>query len=563
MNAPKDILTLQICTVGLALVSLAVVTESVTDPVNVTKLFILGGVAFAAIGSCLSKKKLHTIMSHKAPIISALTFLLFSVFSLFGSKAPFVQSMYGVYGRNNGFILYFFLVLIFISILSLKSTREFKRVNIALYFVGVVNLAYMLWFTVFGDIFPWYNLYKNFLGTFGNPNFISSFFGIFSAVLFSYAFDVKQQLKVRLVNFALLPLTYFGIVQTGSLQGKLLFIISFVVVLFFVIRGRFQSALPLVFYSTVLFVVFIFSLLGILQKGPLSHILYQRTVSLRGQYWYAGWKMGSENPWLGVGFDSYGDWYRRSRRESALDFPGVDTVSNAAHNVYLDIFAFGGLPLFLSYALITLMVLISIVRLCIRVKQFDPVVSTLTAGWVSYQFQSLISINQIGLAIWGWVFGASIIALERNLGNESSDLIANQTSKGNSRKNEIFTLNLKAGVLAVAGLLVAVPPLSADMEWRTAQLTQSATRLEESLIPSYLNPLNSFKLNSAVGVFETNGYYELARKYALLSAKEFPKNYESWKNISQIRNTTEREKEKAIKQMKILDPLNPAIGENR
>lgn len=560
MKLLKVNLTLQICAVGLVLVSLAVVADSVTDPVNVTKLFILGGVACAAIGSCLSKQKITIIFSHKLPVIGALLFLLFSVITLIGSKASFSQSIYGVYGRNNGFILYFFLALIFISTLSSKSTNEFRVINFALFFVGAVNLVYMLWFTFFGDIFPWYNLYKDFLGTFGNPNFIGSFFGIFSSVLFSYAFDANQQIKVRIIHFALLPLTYFGIVQTGALQGKLLFLISLAIVLFFVIRSKYQSKFPLIGYSAILGVFFIIGLLGLLEKGPLSQILYQRTLSLRAQYWYAGWKMGTHNPWLGVGFDSYGDWYRRVRRPSALEFPGIDTVSNAAHNVYLDMFAFGGWPLFLSYLLISLLVLLSIIRHTKRLKQFDPVFCTLTSGWICYQVQSIISINQIGLAIWGWIFGASIIAFEGGARQDLHDRNNERQRKIDAKKVEVITPHVKAGVFSILGLLLAVPPLSADIKWRSAQLSQSPTKLEESLIPNYMNPLNSYKLNFVVGVFETNGFFQLARKYAIISAEKFPDSYESWKNISQIRDSTESEKQEAIEQMKRLDPLNPTIG---
>jgi O-antigen ligase len=60
--------------------------------------------------------------------------------------------------------------------------------------------------------------------------------------------------------------------------------------------------------------------------------------------------MGKEHPLTGVGMDSYGDWYRRARSENAATvLPGPKTITNAAHNVVIDFFAFGGWPLLLAY----------------------------------------------------------------------------------------------------------------------------------------------------------------------------------------------------------------------
>jgi hypothetical protein len=55
--------------------------------------------------------------------------------------------------------------------------------------------------------------------------------------------------------------------------------------------------------------------------------------------------MGMDHPLNGIGMDAYGDWYRRARSEQAATvMPGPKTITNAAHNVVIDIFAYGGLP---------------------------------------------------------------------------------------------------------------------------------------------------------------------------------------------------------------------------
>jgi hypothetical protein len=310
----------------------------------------------------------------------------------------------------------------------------------------------------------------------------------------------------------------------------------------------------------------IVALYGTLQKGPLAGFLYKESVSLRGEYWHAGWMTGLANPIFGAGFDSYGDWYRRSRRGSALTLPGVDTVSNTAHNVFLDIFAFGGWPLLITYVSLVLLVVYSIIRFTIRNKKFDPIFVGLTSVWACYQLQSTISINQIGLAIWGWAFGAAIVAYEMNDVRGKSDSLvttsSSLTGKQKMRKSQtsIITPGLTAGLAAVVGMLVAVPPLSADMKWRSAQMSQDVNQVEAILTPSYLNPLNTFTFNSTVGVFETNNFTDLAHKYGKEAVKFNPDCFEAWRNLSQLSKTTEAERNEAFANMKRLDPLNNAIG---
>ena len=167
--------------IGLTLIAVTVTvfTGSVTDPVNVTKLFVLGGFSFAALGSTLHRRTIITLKNFKLPITFILLFMLASLFTLVMSKAPLSQSFYGVYGRNNGFLLYFLLAILFIATLSVSKVEYIKVILNGLFLAGAVNLVYAYWVITFGDFIPWNNIYGNLLGTLGNPNFIGSFFGIF------------------------------------------------------------------------------------------------------------------------------------------------------------------------------------------------------------------------------------------------------------------------------------------------------------------------------------------------------------------------------------------------
>jgi hypothetical protein len=100
-----------------------------------------------------------------------------------------------------------------------------------------------------------------------------------------------------------------------------------------------------------------------------------------------------------------------ARDTQALILPGPNTTTNAAHNVPFDVFAFGGWPLFVSYLAILSLLLSQLLK-SLRNRKYDAIFVTLTTAWACYQLQSIISINQIGLAVWGWLFGGALIAYE-------------------------------------------------------------------------------------------------------------------------------------------------------
>jgi hypothetical protein len=101
------------------------------------------------------------------------------------------------------------------------------------------------------------------------------------------------------------------------------------------------------------------------------------------------------------------------------------------------------------------------------------------------------------------------------------------------------------------------------MKWREAQTSQDVAKVESILKPSYMNPLTTFKLINIVGVFETNGFYDLAHKYAIEAVEFNPDSYESWRALSFVKNATEQERSLANSEMKRLDPLNPTLTGNR
>ena len=551
--------------IGSAFVAVVVITGTVTDPVNVTKLFALGGVAVGAFAVAVGFGLQQLWHSSKALVVLVGLFLATSVNAIINSSGPLTQNIYGAYGRNTGFLTYLFLIFLILSAVVLRAAKSFTSLIYGLFAAGIVNVVYCGWVILFGDFIPWNNPYGNILGTFGNPNFIGAFLGLFAASLVAYSFKSGLHIGLRILSIVIFVITVIEIIDSSAIQGRVVVAAGLVIVGFFLVRARLESALFQVGYVVFISIGGVFALLGALQIGPLTKYTYKTSVSLRGEYWQAGWNMGSEHPLTGVGFDTYGDWYRRARDTQALILPGPNVTTNAAHNVPFDVFAFGGWPLFIPYLGILLLSAIAIIKVTARTRAYDPVFVTLTTAWVCYQLQSIISINQIGLAIWGWLFGGALIAYEVATRPKEAD-VSGPVGKTNGprvakkkQSETIFSSTLIAGIGAVIGLLLASPPYSADAKWRSATTSQDARLVEEALIPGYLNPENSYKYANASQLFEGSKFYDLAYKYAKLGVEFNPDNFDAWKVLHFVSKSTPEDKALALENMKRLDPNNPDV----
>jgi hypothetical protein len=553
--------------IGSAFVAILVITGTVTDPVNVTKLFALGGVAAGAFAVLLAFGIGELWASSRSLVAASVLLLVAGINAVVNSDGPLVQNIYGVYGRNTAFVTYILLIFIILAASVLRARSSFTIVIWGLLGAGFANVAYCLWAIVFGDFIPWNNPYGNILGTFGNPNFIGAFLGLFAASLVAYTFKKGVRLELRIGSALVFLIAIYEIVDSSAIQGRVVVAAGMGIVGFYLVRSKFESVFAQIGYLLVATVGGTFALLGALQIGPLTKYIYKTSVSLRGEYWQAGWNMGSDHPLTGVGFDAYGDWYRRARDTQALVMPGPNTVTNAAHNVPFDVFAFGGWPLFSVYIAILLLSVIAIIKVTLRTKAYDGVFVTLTTAWVCYQLQSIISINQIGLAVWGWLFGGALIAYEiatRSKTENAGDLpTAPKGNKGKVIKNKqsesIFSSTLIAGIGAVIGLLIASPPYSADAKWRSAITSQNVQKVEEALVPGYLNPMNSYKYASAVQLFESSKLPDLALKYAKIGVEFNPNHFDSWKVLYFISKASPEDKALALANMKRLDPNNANV----
>jgi hypothetical protein len=182
----------------------------------------------------------------------------------------------------------------------------------------------------------------------------------------------------------------------------------------------------------------------------------------------------------------------------------------------------------------------------------------MTAAWICYIAQAIISINQIGLAIWGWLLTGALVAYEYAT-RSGAEAVPPTSKKSRNVNSGVISPQLVAGIGIVVGLLVAVPPLAADTKWRTALDSKDAAKVMAALEPSYLNPADSSRYAQAVQLFATNNFLTQAHQVAIKGIEFNPDYFDAWRILYALSNSTPAEKAKALENMKRLDPLNPDV----
>jgi O-antigen ligase len=465
-----------------------------------------------------------------------------------------LQQIYGSAGRNTGLITYLAFSILFVVSMAASNAAFLNRFLLASLVVGVASLGYGLVQALGGDPINWVNPYSPVFGFLGNPNFQSSLLGILGSIFFTQLLSGSVKLQVKSAYLGYLLVTVFVIRETDSQQGFLVLIIGSGIAFGIYVNHR-SKALGYSYLGLAL-IGCVAVLVGILNKGPLASLLYKDSVTYRGDYWRAGWKMTIDNPIFGIGLDSYGDWYRRSRTIEATLRRGPDVTSNAAHNVFLDISAYGGFPLVLIYIALMGLVVISAIKAIKRSQGFNPGFVGLVAGWVAFQAQSIISINQIGLALWGWVLSGLIIGYEIN--TRDGELVVEKKTGKNAAKPEQSSAGSVMGMFIglVIGVLVGMPPYVASVKYKSALETGNPQVIQEA---AYIWPTDSSRMIQVAMTLNENKLEDEGLQVALDAVERFPDNYSVWGTLSLMKKATDAQKAEALSQMKRLDPLNPNL----
>jgi len=404
---------------GLAAITLYFQTN-LSDPFNSPKLWIVLIVAAWLVGYIVSFRNIvFTNKELKLTFYLTAFFILFSLIATAFTDFKYI-AFFGETQRRNGFFAYISLAIILLATSIFIRLFNVKRLFITVYFIATTLAAYAFMQTTGKDFVKWSNPYNEIIGTVGNPNFAAAVMAILGVLMFSVIFIKDFSIYYRIFA-GILALCLLGLIyRSNARQGLLSYALGIGIFLVVWIYGR-NNRLGVIAAGSGL-VVFIVAVLGMLQIGPLEKYLYKPSVSIRGYYWRAGIEMLKHHPLFGVGMDRYGAYFKQYREVGYPLNYGFDITSSNAHNTFIQLFATGGIFLGATYLVLNAYILR---RAVVGLKNLTGDNRLLLAGifsaWIAFHAQSLVSIDNIGISIWGWVLGGSIIGLSMSSNSSSTE----------------------------------------------------------------------------------------------------------------------------------------------
>jgi O-antigen ligase len=537
-------------TFKIIIVSAVAVTLALSPWVNSDSLIIPKGILLFCLAAYLLPKVISNISTNlqsggvKTLIFLSFIFIFQMLLVIVFTQSPFEQQFFGRTGRGLGFSTYISLIMIMLAstFFSLENNAAQKLIS-GIVLACFVSSAYSVLQRFGYDIFDWVSYTNGIIGTLGNPNFQSSFLAmalIPACVVFTNS-SFKVVNTLSLVTFLL-----FTLYLCESTQGYIAGLASFST--FTLIYLWYRKKLYFLSFSFLVLISSVFTILGMINKGPLKVLLYKPSVQSRGEMWRTSLNTISDNPLLGVGLDSFGDVSLKYRDAKTLN--GINEFTDNAHNLVLQFAVTGGITLALIYILIVLFTLYSFYLIQKTIGHFDKKISAIFAAWLSFQLQSIISPANISMLMWNFIITGFVIGFAFKNKNDSDPF----TIKAKSHLDFTRPFGL---FLLILALIVMYPWYNSDKVTWAANKAGSATALMQSAV---MYPESSVRYTRiSLALYESKLFNE-ALIVARQAVKFNPNSVQGWFLIMAIDSAPIEERRKAKLEVIRLDPLNEDVS---
>lgn len=545
-----------------------IIDPRIVDPINSPKMWTL--IVFSAwLVPYLIFKVVYQSNSiskiQKTYILLSGIFVILLFISALKSEMHY-RAFFGEVQRRNGFLTYLCLVIVSLVVSTLIQEIQIRKfyqlIGIGTLILSLYGLAQS--FNL--DLISWNNPYNPVIGTLGNPNFMGATLAILCCLCLSGIFvktlSKSEKAIITLITFV----SFIVIILSNALQG----IVSLSVGVIFIICGISYSKNKRLGISISLLslAVFCIAIFGMLQKGPLSDYLYKDSVTLRGYYWKTGLEMLKHNPIFGVGLDNYGSYFNEYRD---LAYPlkfGFTVTSNNAHNVPIQLFATSGIFTGIIYLLIICFVLQIGLKTIVKVDDENLKIFFLglVASYLVFQAQSIVSIDNVGVSIWGWIIaGLIVVSSTRILELDKSSIGIGQ--HGNKIKNLAGVNVVSYLCLICAVITVAYLYQGEKNAFKASQLFLAADKsisvneinfTKEQLSTKLMEPF--YKFSIAVNLGRTGDYTEPIRIVSKLLDSD-PRNLYYLEGRASFYEFSKQYK-KAVNDRQRIIRLNPGNGNN-
>ena len=455
---------------GLVAVLVAVVwLPGAADPLTLIKLLVLvaGGLAFAPAVVLRWRKLGRSQWVWAVPSVAAVALVTWGLVSIVGSGAPVWNSLFGWWGRGDGWLAWLGALFLLLGAASLSREEVSRTVTWLLggaSFVAIIGLL-----QVAGtSISPGFGGQVS--GTMGNTNFAAGYFAITASLALGRAI-VPGALWQRIWGGVLFAVLAYLAWMTQSSQGPVALaagVLAGGTTCALIYRGRWRWA-GLLAAGLVLALTATLVTLSFFAQGPLARLWSERTFDIRQQYWQSAVNIMEGLPVFGTGPDGFSRYVAEFRPESYVELLGPMLRVSAAHNVALQFGAtIGVVGLFLWVVLFAVTGLLLLVRVLRVPVASMGLTASVMGAFTAYVVQGMVSIDMLPLLATGWLVTGLALACAREPGFPESPAseaapvtrkakaasLAKRPSRGASTNTPIW-VPLTGGALALfAAILV-------------------------------------------------------------------------------------------------------------
>ena len=521
------------------------VTLALTPMFNSDSLIIPKLVLLFALGMYLLPKVLENLKyvyhDKKLRLLAVLTviFILQMILSMLASSTPFEQQFFGRTGRGLGFITYFSLIVILLaSAIFIKKSGLNKLLFWLVISSGITSLYSLM--QRFGlDIFEWDTKTNGIIGTLGNPNFQGSFAAMALVPALVYFWSPRTS-RVYSLSFSFILIVTIVVCQ--STQGYIAALAS--ISIYLLIYAWYQGKPQFYTLFVLVFLAGLVALAGMLNKGPLAAYLYKISVQSRGEMWRTAFNAANNNPFLGTGPDSFGDFSLLYRDQKTAN--GIAEFTDNAHNFFLQFAATGGYILALVYLAIILLSLHSFIKLQRVKNNFDKDLAAVFSAWLCFQLQSIISPASISTLTWNFIISGSLIGLS----------VQNPTTNESKLLKPKRLTKLFSYFLLLSSILITYPLFNSD------RLALKSIRTGDgnlAIVAAKSYPESVIRYSRIGTTLLTSGLYPQSLDVARSAVKFNPNAISAWILILVNESAPISERQKAKNEILRLDPFNKEV----
>jgi hypothetical protein len=169
----------------------------------------------------------------------------------------------------------------------------------------------------------------------------------------------------------------------------------------------------------------------------------------------------------------------------------------------------------------------------------------------------MVSIDQIGLSVWGWALAGTIIGFHKSLSvcKNFDDYTSEKVDPKMPlvRGDKLYLSKILTLITSIILVPLIIAPLQRDVEW--ARTLEKAT-VQGLISTSKKFPIDESRLVQAASILANNGYPKESLDLSIGTTKFKERSYFAWRFIYENPNSTANQKMNARSRIEILDPLS-------